>query len=92
MKVIRNFAVLFFAVLAIALWSCGGNNQSQEGHDHEHGDSMEATMHGDGKVYNSSYVCPMHCEGSGSDEAGTCPKCGMNYVAHTDHVKDGHTH
>ena len=33
-----------------------------------------------GKEYTSAYVCPMHCVGSGSDTAGTCPTCGMDYV------------
>ncbi|MCX2720341.1 heavy metal-binding domain-containing protein [Lentiprolixibacter aurantiacus] len=45
-----------------------------------------------GKEYTSAYVCPMHCEGSGSEEKGNCPKCGMAYVANEEHVKDGHTH
>ncbi len=30
--------------------------------------------------YSSTYVCPMHCEGSGSEEPGECPTCGMDYV------------
>lgn len=91
MESIKKFGILFIFFLALALWSCGGNNQSHEGHDHEH-EHMEASMHGEGKEYTSAYVCPMHCEGSGSDEAGTCPKCGMDYVAQADHVKDGHSH
>jgi hypothetical protein len=91
-KAIKNLAILFFAVLAIALWSCGGNNQSHEGHDHEHSDTMETSMHGEGKEYTSAYICPMHCEGSGGDEAGSCPKCGMTYVTQADHVMDGHKH
>ena len=33
-----------------------------------------------GKEYTSAYICPMHCEGSGSDTAGLCPTCGMDYV------------
>lgn len=33
-----------------------------------------------GKEYNSAYICPMHCEGSGSEEPGVCPVCGMDYV------------
>ena len=33
-----------------------------------------------GKEYSSAYICPMHCEGSGSDTAGLCPVCGMDYV------------
>ena len=56
--------------------ACGGNSGT----------------HGEAKEYSSEYVCPMHCEGSGSDEAGTCPVCGMDYVPHAEHVKDGHQH
>jgi uncharacterized lipoprotein len=33
-----------------------------------------------GKEYTSAYICPMHCETSGSDTTGTCPTCGMDYV------------
>lgn len=33
-----------------------------------------------GKEYTSAYICPMHCEGSGSDTAGSCPVCGMDYI------------
>lgn len=33
-----------------------------------------------GKEYTSAYICPMHCEGSGNDYAGTCPTCKMDYV------------
>lgn len=35
------------------------------------------------KEYTSAYICPMHCEGSGSDSAGTCPTCQMDYVKNT---------
>ena len=34
-----------------------------------------------GKEYTAAYICPMHCEGSGSEQAGTCPVCKMDYVA-----------
>jgi hypothetical protein len=40
-----------------------------------------------GKEYTSAYVCPMHCEGSGNNSAGTCPVCGMDYI-----VNDQHKH
>lgn len=43
-------------------------------------------------AYTAAYVCPMHCEGSGSEEMGTCPACGMDYVMNEDHQTDGHTH
>ena len=53
-----------------------------------------------GKEYTSAYVCPMHCEGSGSEEAGKCPVCGMDYVKNENHKPDepaevnhdGHNH
>jgi Heavy metal binding domain len=51
-----------------------------------------------GKEFTSAYICPMHCEGSGSETAGVCPVCGMDYVMnrnlegapHDDH--EGHNH
>ena len=91
-KIISSLTILFFTVMTITLWSCGGNNQSHEGHDHPQGESTEASMHGEGKEYTSAYLCPMHCKESGGDVAGICPKCGMDYVAREDHVKDGHKH
>lgn len=45
-----------------------------------------------GPEYTSAYVCPMHCEGSGSAEPGQCPVCGMDYVMNEDHKADGHDH
>ena len=40
-----------------------------------------------GIEYTSTYVCPMHCEGSGAEEAGQCPVCGMDYVLNTEKTK-----
>ncbi len=71
---------LLFSVLTIAalgLAACGS--------DHKQGQPT-------GKEYTSTYICPMHCEGSGSDQAGTCPACGMDYVLQSEHMKDGHNH
>ncbi|MDX1665645.1 MAG: heavy metal-binding domain-containing protein [Saprospiraceae bacterium] len=59
--------------------------------DHMHDDSPEGEM-GMGPEYTSTYVCPMHCEGSGSEEPGKCPVCGMDYVLRTEHEANGHTH
>lgn len=46
----------------------------------------------DKKEYTSAYVCPMHCEGSGSDKEGTCPKCEMDYVKNKDYKEADHKH
>lgn len=61
-------------------------------HDHDHDGHQEAGAHGEGTAYTAAYVCPMHCEGSGSETEGTCPVCNMAYVAQAEHTKDGHTH
>ncbi len=75
----------------------GHNHGSHDGHDHG---SHDGHNHGAdvSKVdmttaeYASAYVCPMHCKGSGSDKAGTCPVCKMKYVANAEHQEDGHKH
>ena len=66
--------------------SCGTD------HSHEHDHEGTEAHHGEGKEYNSAYICPMHCEGSGGEEAGACPVCGMTYVTQAEHAKDGHSH
>jgi hypothetical protein len=33
-----------------------------------------------GPEITSMYICPMHCDGSGSAEPGKCPACDMDYV------------
>lgn len=101
-----KFLLLFVAALALA--SCGSNAGPTHEHNaetgsHENGSethshesepaSMDAAMpHGEGKAYTSAFICPMHCEGSGSDQPGNCPVCGMDYEAQAEHVKNGHSH
>lgn len=77
------------ACMSLATTACGG---------HSHAEDTEQQ----GKEYTSAYICPMHCDGSGSEEAGQCPVCGMDYVmnedqpaeshSHDDHSHDGHDH
>jgi hypothetical protein len=91
----KYFKLLFLGVVisAVAI-ACGNNAHDHDGGAmHENGDAdASQEPHGDGPEYTSAYVCPMHCEGSGSDKPGKCPVCGMDYVANTDHMKDGHKH
>jgi len=87
MKNLKMF--LFLAILsagALSIASCGGSGENNsEATEHEHADDR-------GKEYTSAYVCEMHCEGSGSDKPGECPKCGMKYVANTDKADDHGDH
>jgi hypothetical protein len=82
---ISNFKFLLIAVFAISLSfaSCGRTAKDAK--------TTEGTEQV-GAEYTSAYVCPMHCEGSGSAEAGKCPVCKMDYVANEDHKGDGHKH
>lgn len=77
----KNLKIAFFSLsllaTGIAFSSCGNGN---------------AAADKQGKEYTSAYVCPMHCEGSGSKEEGNCPVCGMDYVKNKDHKPDEHSH
>ena len=87
MKFLKFLGVIALVFsLTLCFTSCGNSGDST-------GEEAKTEVkHGEGKAYTSAYVCPMHCEGSGSEEAGTCPVCGMAYVAQADHTNDGHKH
>lgn len=73
--------LIFFLICSassITMVSCGHRHQSESPEAHQ------------GKEYASAYICPMHCEGSGSDQPGTCPKCGMEYEKNKEYKSDGH--
>lgn len=79
MKTISKFFVLSAFMLALTVVACNpGNNNSD--------DTKDKT----GKEYTSKYVCPMHCEGSGSNEPGICSVCGMDYVENKNYKEEGH--
>lgn len=81
MKSLKIMAFLvFFAAASATAVSCGGNH---------HSESSETKQ---GKEYASAYICTMHCEGSGSDQPGKCPKCGMEYQKNENYKPDGHDH
>lgn len=91
----KNFIFLFsffcFAAMGVQFTACSSNSPK-----------IVKQTDTTAKEYTSAYVCPMHCVGSGSDKAGTCPACKMDYIAneikadpheghdHSDH--SGHNH
>jgi predicted nucleic acid binding AN1-type Zn finger protein len=78
-KIMKNLKIILFSLAfiatSIAFSSCSGGSTDTEQQ---------------GKEYTSAYVCPMHCESSGSDAAGKCPICGMDYVQNENHKSEGH--
>jgi len=83
---------LVMAVLML-LFSCGNASKKEaktaEKPAMEHSEHQmtqaEANL---GPEFTSKYVCPMHCEGSGSHEEGKCPVCGMTYVLNADYQEE----
>lgn len=89
MKTFRMITLMMF-VLALGCFAFACGSDADTGS--EEATETEAAAHGEGPEYTSDYVCPMHCKGSGSDEPGQCPVCGMDYVAKHEHTEDGHGH
>ena len=83
MKIVKTISGVLVVILMLTTVSCK---------DSKKGDTTTNTEQTEKKEYASAYVCPMHCEGSGSDAEGECPKCGMNYVKNEDHKANGHKH
>ena len=80
-----------FSLMLVLAYACTGNNSQEQTTTDAQKTETEA-KHGEGDESTSAYVCPMHCAGSGSDEAGSCPVCGMAYETLEEHVKNGHDH
>ncbi len=83
-KLIRSIGITFILFVGVSLFSCGSGDTTNK--------STTTEPHGTNAAYTSAYVCPMHCEDSGSDKEGTCPVCGMDYVKLEEHTKNGHKH
>jgi len=80
-KIVRVMTCAVVAWILTLSFACGNS------HSHSH-DGTNTEQAEQGKEYTSHYICPMHCEGSGSHEAGTCPACGMDYVVNKDFKED----
>jgi len=81
-----RFILALMAIASTTLWQACGSDQAA--HEQQEATTEQAAPAEDdksGPEYTSAYVCPMHCKGSGSDQPGKCPVCGMDYVANPDH-------
>jgi len=95
MNMIKQITALALLLGLTFTLACGGADTKSTP---EAGDTME-TGDMSGPEYTSAYVCPMHCEGSGSAEPGKCPVCKMDYIVRKDdhghdhdHDHEGHSH
>ena len=83
-KLVFVLTTLFLVSFSIS--SC--KNSSKDEVKTEQSDQKDQS----GIEYTSAYICPMHCEGSGSDSEGTCPVCGMDYVKNEEYESHNHSH
>lgn len=93
----QNIFVIAMMLLGATFFACGDTateTEDQTTTEETTQDATEQTVEdaaqvtesaeGQGPEYTAAYQCPMHCEGSGSDQPGNCPVCGMAYVAKAD--------
>jgi len=73
-----RLSLLLFAI-GLLLGSCNNQKSKKE--------TTVEQQNVDNPAYTSAYVCPMHCEGSGDEQPGKCPVCGMEYVKNENHPK-----
>lgn len=85
MKKFKTILAAMMLVASVSMVSCKDNKKEVEA-------ETETTIENQGKEYTSAYVCPMHCEDSGSDKEGKCGSCGMTLVKNEDHTANGHKH
>lgn len=81
--------LMIFSLLTLGIYSCGDGKKT----DSKTEQTEDATKQG--KEYTSDYICPMHCEGSGSEKPGECRVCGMKYKKNdktTTEDHSGHNH
>jgi len=90
----KNFKIILFLLAfsagALTMVSCESTEKEQSEETTTEADNSEAKA--DDYAYTAAYVCPMHCEGSGSSEMGTCPACGMDYIARADNTTGNNKH
>lgn len=82
MKKSKTILAAMAVIATITLVSCKDNKT----------ETKTETIAKQGKEYTSDYVCPMHCEDSGSDKEGKCDTCGMTLVKNEEHTANGHKH
>ena len=83
-----SFLLTLFA-MTLFVFSCGGGHSHDADGNHTEETTSENNESSDENAevdlsspeYASAFICPMHCKGSGNAEAGSCPACGMDYVA-----------
>ena len=78
-----------FALVLLSVWGLTGCGQTSQEPVHDPAQASKTVMTKVGPEFTSAYICPMHCEGSGSDKQGKCPVCDMDYRPNEDNKTAG---
>jgi len=76
---------ILMALLIAGTFSACGNKEHKQEQTNTQNAVVTATNTTD------KYVCPMNCEGSGSDQPGKCPVCGMDLVLNRNYQESTRT-
>jgi hypothetical protein len=87
MKYLVKF--VFGCLISLSVLACGSQNVETKEQSAEVLEAEVTEIDYASAEYASAYICPMHCNGSGSAEVGKCPGCGMDYVINADKDKSG---
>jgi Heavy metal binding domain len=77
----KRLHLLFLGLVLGAMLSSCGEKPAESSNPPAPGATMMQKL---GPEYTAAYICPMYCEGSGSDKPGKCPVCGMDYRENKD--------
>lgn len=73
-NIFKKTAYLVLVITSVIFFSCTVKVNDT------HSENASETVDKSGPEYTSAYICPMHCEGSGASEMGSCPVCKMDLV------------
>lgn len=82
-----DYMLMIGLVLCLGLSACG-DKTTESANPPAPGATMMQKL---GPEFTAAYICPMYCEGSGSDKPGKCPVCGMDYRENKDVKKPDST-
>lgn len=102
MKTIKNFFFIVATIFLLATFACknGSNGDSETADslknetidtvqiDVDNPENNQSETVAEDADYMAKYVCPMHCEGSGSNKKGMCAKCGMDLIENPDYKEN----
>lgn len=88
----KYFVIILLLISCITFYSCKNNTEikaklvdTASVSTIVSGAKVQSTTLEEDKDFIAKYVCPNHCNGSGSEKQGTCSICGMELIENIDY-------